>query len=175
MAKTQWDLSPVKEIYCINCHEELILDPTERKGGEIVCPKCKASFCLQEAIDFLSDMSPILEGQCPSCWEDLTFDIEDRINKEKVKCPICNHLFYMTEVLNPSNQVTKIKEIREEKKEIRKKTKDTPFSEPETKIPGGIKFIFELIGLIIFALTSPIVQIVLAIWIAIEKISYKRK
>jgi len=110
MAKTQWNLSPVKEIYCINCHEELILNPTERKGGEIVCPKCKASFCLQEAIDFLRNMSPILEGQCPSCWEDLTFDIEDRTNKDKIKCPVCKNFFYMREVRTFSSQANTITE-----------------------------------------------------------------
>lgn len=125
MAKTQWNLSPVKEIYCINCHEELILNPTERKGGGIVCPKCKASFCLQEAIDFLSNMSPILEGQCPSCWEDLTFDIEDRINKGEIECPICGDSFSMEEVLNPSTKVT-------EKKEIEKEIKDSSFSQSGT-------------------------------------------
>ena len=134
MAKTQWNLSPVKEIYCINCHEELILNPTERKGGEIVCPKCKASFCLQEAIDFLRNMSPILEGQCPSCWEDLTFDIEDRINKGKLKCPVCGDSFSMEEVLNPSTKVI-------EKKEEEKKIKDSSFSQSETiTSKGGIVF-----------------------------------
>lgn len=106
MAQIYHELSPLREIYCINCHEELVLDLAERRGEEnIVCPKCKTSFTLGEANKFMKNVSPILEGQCPSCWEDLTFDIEDRTNKGEIECPLCKELFYMTEVLNPSTQV----------------------------------------------------------------------
>lgn len=108
MVQTHAKLSPLREIYCINCHEELLLNLAERRREEnIVCPKCKASFTLGEAEKFLKIISPILEGQCPSCGEDLTFDIKDRINRGKIKCPVCNDFFYMTEVLKHSTQVSK--------------------------------------------------------------------
>ena len=117
MTQTHRALSPLREIYCINCHEELILDDAERRGEEvIVCPKCKASFNLTEAAKFLKNVSTISEGPCPSCSRDLTFDIEDRINKGKIKCPACKDFFYMTEVLRSSAQVTGRKEIRKNSK-----------------------------------------------------------
>lgn len=122
MAQIYNELSPLREIYCINCHEELVLDLAERRGEEnIVCPKCKTSFTLGEANEFMKNVSPILEGQCPSCWEDLTFDIEDRTNKDKIKCPVCKNFFYMREVRTFSSQANTIAE-EQDNSESDKKT-----------------------------------------------------
>ena len=151
MDQTNTKLSPIKEIYCINCHEELILDAAEKKGEkDIVCPKCDTSFNLLDEHNFLKNLSPIVEGLCPSCWEELVFDIEDRINKGKIECPVCKDSFYMEEVLYPSNKVTKKKERRAEglKREKRKKIKEigksagntAPLESGKITSKGGIVF-----------------------------------
>jgi len=125
MAQTHPKLSPIKEIYCINCHEELILDLAERRGEkQIICPKCKTSFSIKKAEKFMSNISPITEGKCPGCLGELIFDIEDRISKDKVKCPICKDLFYMREVINPLSQVR-------EKEPIGNKTELTAHSKED--------------------------------------------
>ena len=100
MTQTHPKLSPIKEIYCINCHEELILDLAERRGEkQIICPKCKTSFSIKKAEKFMSNISPITEGQCPSCLEELIFDPDDRIGDKKIKCPICGDYFYIDETV----------------------------------------------------------------------------
>ncbi len=117
MAQTNTRLSPIKEIYCINCHEELILDLAERRGEkQIICPKCKISFSIKEAEEFMKNISPITEGKCPNCMRELTFDIEDRISKDKIKCPACKDLFYIDEV-ETYNDTPKIEQEENRKEE----------------------------------------------------------
>lgn len=109
MAQTHSRLSPLREIYCINCHEELILNLAERRGEvPIVCPRCKTSFNIKQAGLFMRSVSPIMEGRCPSCFEDLIFDLDDRIGNKKIKCPLCKDSFYIDEV-ESSQESTKIK------------------------------------------------------------------
>lgn len=137
-------------IYCINCHEEILLNLGGKTAEELlVCPKCKTSFTLREANDFLKNVSPILGGQCPSCWEELTFDIEDRISKDKLECPECNDLFFITEAVNTYTKITNQDSDREEgfenNKTIKKKKPSgedkTFYSELGTKTSkSGIVF-----------------------------------
>lgn len=141
MDQTNAKLSPIKEIYCINCHEELILDSTEKKGEkDIVCPKCDTSFNLLDEHNFLKNLSPIVEGQCPSCWEELTFDIEDRASKDKIKCPLCENSFYITEAINPSTKILPKKEIDEEETSDNSIEDNTNLKSGEKVSKNGIVF-----------------------------------
>lgn len=159
MAQTHPKLSPIKEIYCINCHEELILDLAERRGEkQIICPKCKTSFSIKKAEKFMSNISPITEGQCPGCFGELIFDIEDRISKDKVKCPICGNLFFMKEVLDPSNQIIK-------KRKYEKRTEETTIPHSENEIPQVFIFIKDIILFLIACfILWPLAMLTLPIW-----------
>lgn len=109
MSETENKLSPLKEIYCINCYDKLSLNLSERRGEKnIICPKCKKSLTLKEAEHFLKDISPIIEGQCPACERNLLFNIDDRVSKEKIECPVCKDFFYIYEVENPKKEGEKV-------------------------------------------------------------------
>jgi len=159
MAQTHPKLSPIKEIYCTNCHEELILDLAERRGEkQIICPKCKTSFSIKKAEKFMSNISPITEGKCPGCFGELIFDIEDRISKDKVKCPICGNLFFMKEVLDPSNQIIK-------KRKYEKRTEETTIPHSENEIPQVFIFIKDIILFLIACfILWPLAMLTLPIW-----------
>lgn len=105
MPKTTNKLSPLKEVYCINCHVELLPTLAERRGEEdLLCPDCNTSFSIEEAEQFLKKLSPTEEGLCPACDATLAFDIEDRSTNGKIQCPICGDSFYITEVSEIEHQ-----------------------------------------------------------------------
>jgi len=92
--KNEGNLSTIKEVYCIKCHENLKLNLEERKGEkDVFCPICKSEFPLKKGEEFMNKISPVKEGLCPHCREDLTFSVGDRVFNNRIICPLCKKDF----------------------------------------------------------------------------------
>lgn len=117
MVKKRNKLSPIRELYCVNCHTLLILNLEERRGDEdILCSVCKATFSLKEGISFISKLSNIKEGRCPNCFVDLEFDVESRLHNDLLTCPGCNQAFYIEESLPERTKTVGVYPKNSEKK-----------------------------------------------------------
>ncbi len=82
----------------------------------------------------------------------------DRISKDKVKCPICGNLFFMKEVLDPSNQIIK-------KRKYEKRTEETTIPHSENEIPQVFIFIKDIILFLIACfILWPLAMLTLPIW-----------